>query len=245
MNIPGWREPVDPWPDAPTVPFGVHDGHTSPIGFRPAGVAAWTPEPAPRRRTTFGRVYELFTRDQAPGTHVYVGKTEQTLHQRVHGPSGHTSPADMAANPWKAAILPGKAGYRLLETVYDTGDPDENARALRRAEAFWIDRLRPTENRVRPVRPPATEPQPHRAVRPPSRAQVAAHARARRERVRLGSFLVLALTLTVLAGRMIARMELPWPAAPWIAGPILGLAVGGWLFFSIDKALRKVRGRRR
>jgi hypothetical protein len=195
--------------------------------------------PAPRRKV-YGYVYELITGDPVDGEHPYVGMTEQTIHQRVHGPGGHTSRESVARDPWKARIRPGRAGYRCLERVYDTGDPAENDRALRRAEAFWIDRLRPTHNTVRPVRPPAHETQPPKrrpaAPRPPAR-------RRRRVPARALVFLFVALTFSLIAGRAVAYVTTAghWsPAVPWIVGPVVGAFLAWRVFWSAHRSLRKL-----
>jgi len=220
-------EPVDPWAGAP--------------GDRSAA-----PEPR-RRRMAFGRVYETIEAGQRDGEHRYVGMTEKTLHQRVHGPSGHTSPASVAKDPWKAGILPGRAGYRLLETVYDTGDPAENDRALRRAEAFWIDRLRPSRNDVRPVRPPVSArpvAPPPRAARPtaPSLTYRERAARRKRRMAALKFFaLIAAMALSVaLAIRAAALLDLPWTQGPAILAAAAGAYVGWNVFWFLHKHLRKL-----
>lgn len=190
--------------------------------------------PDPRRRRVFGHVYETILRGQAENEHSYVGKTELTIHQRVHGPNGHTSPDSVAKDPWKARILPGRAGYRKLEAIRDTGDPAENDRALRRAEAFWIDRLRPEYNLVRPVRPPGD----------------VAHARARREPVRRRArrpvpvravvCLVFIVVCVWATAWFVGAMELPWPQAPWIVAPTVGGFLGWQAFWRTHRALRRL-----
>lgn len=216
---PGWR-----WGD--------------PLPGRPEPVEVYEPPPATRpagRRAVYGRVYELITGDPQDGPHPYVGMTTQTIRRRTHGPNGHTSPASVAKDPWKARILPGPGGVRLLENVYDTGDPAENDRALRRAEAFWIDRLRPTHNEVRPVRPPAHHPRPaKRSARPTVR-------RARRVTFRHVALLVLIALATYLAARVTLAMELPWPAAPWVVAPAVGVTSGFLAYARIHAIGRKAR----
>lgn len=202
----------------------------------------------PSARRVIGHVYELITGDPQDGEHPYVGYTTQTPHQRVHGPNGHTSPASIAKDPWKARILPGKAGYRILERVRDTGEGDRaNDAALRRAEAFWIDRLRPTHNDVRPVRPPLHETGPVPLARP--RGLTAAErerlARRRRARRRVIAFAVLAALGTFLAARVVLAMHLPWPAAPWVASPALGMAAAWFVFTALDHQLAILTGRAR
>ena len=209
--------PADPW---------AHAAHAAP------------PRAPGRKRKIFGRVYEVFVRGQRPGEHVYVGKTEQTLHQRVHGPNGHTSPASIAKDPWKAGILPGAAGYRLLENVYDTGDPAENDRALRRAEAFWIDRLRSTRNTVRPVRPPASERAPRRKA--PGPRALAERKRARRTKVRSAILLMLFAVFTWLAARVAVGMEMESPAFPWVASPMVGGMSAWFTFWYVHRAFRRL-----
>lgn len=194
-------------------------------------------------RAIYGRIYELNLRNPDPDEeHPYVGMTtERTLHERVHGRGGHTSPEEVAKNPWKARILPGRAGYRLLETVYDTGDPVENDRLLRRAESYWIDRLRAKYNKVRPIRP-FGDPLPARprAARPIVVMTPAQRRRRRSRRLRVASCLMLMATVTMFAARVVAAMELPWPAAPWIASPVIGIVVGWLVFWRMHRAVRKL-----
>lgn len=219
----GYPEPVDPWA-----------GHTreTPIVFRPGG-----------RRPVYGFVYELRTRDQRSGECPYVGKCEGStptaVADRVHGKSAsaHTSPQSIAKAPWKADILPGRDGWRIIERVYATGDPDVDDARLRRAEADWIDRRHAIHNRVRPVRPFGEQPR-----RRPTRPAVANVPRQRvrsireerlrrRARAVLVSLAVLAVVFTFLAARLVSAMDLPWPVAPWIVSPVLGLAAA-WLLLS-------------
>lgn len=204
----------------------------------------------PRSSRVYGRAYELFTtRPDLDGEHPYVGKTRQTIHQRVHGrsSSAHTSPQSVAKDPWKARIRPGRAGYRLLETVYATGDVAADERELRRVEAFWIDRIRPTHNTVRPVRPPvhtlpARAPRaPRRAYRPSAPREHTGRTRARR---RVSGFLALFAVTTALVAWLVAHMDLPWPAAPWVASPVGGLLLALPAFSRLDRTVRRVTGRR-
>jgi hypothetical protein len=190
-------------------------------------------------RPIYGRIYELCLRGQGPDEHSYVGMTTTTIHRRVHGSAGHTSPDSVARDPWKARILPGPAGYRLLETVYSTGDCEENDRALRRAEAFWIDRLRPTENDVRPVRPfgpPQRRAQQARPARPASRPT----RRRRRSRVLAVLCLASMLAWVYIVARVVVAMHLPWPAAPWVAAPVLGTVIGWTAFARTHRAVRRI-----
>lgn len=206
------------------------------------------------RREVYGYVYELFTtRPDLDGEHPYVGMTtERTIHRRVHGPKGHTSPASVAKDSWKARIRKGSAGYRRLETVYATGDPEADEASLRRAEAFWIDRIRPKHNAVRPVRPARHEqvtfparPKRVQIARPPSkRAEAAAKARARTRR-RVSGFLLLFVAVTAVAAWFILSMGLPWPAAPWVASPVAGLLGAVPTFQYLDRKIRRITGRRR
>lgn len=193
-------------------------------------------------RPIYGYIYEAIVSDLPLDQHAYVGMTEQTPHQRVHGPSGHTSPASIAKDPWKARILPGRAGHRILERVRDTGDPAENDRALRRAEAFWIDRLRPLYNEVRPVRPPGTSAQP--ATRPRGNRSSAVSVRLPQRRKPVPPRAILCAVIVAVSIALVARfvvlMELPWPQAPWIAGPVLGGAFGWTSFWRIHRAWRRL-----
>jgi hypothetical protein len=192
-------------------------------------------------RPIYGYVYELILAGQSDTDHSYVGMTTTTIHRRVHGSSGHTSAGDVARDPWKARILPGRDGYRCLEIVRSTGDLAEDDRALRRAEAFWIDRLRPVHNDVRPVRP-AGERIPSR---PRRSAQTARGRRrpARRRRRRVGKPIALVLLIaacTYLSARGLLMMQLPWPQVPWVGAPVLGAALGWSAFWRAHRALRKL-----
>lgn len=220
----GYPEPVDPWA-----------GHTreTPVIFRDGG-----------RRPLYGFVYELRVRGQRPDECPYVGKCEGStptaVADRVHGTSAsaHTSRQSIARDPWKAGILPGRDGWRILERVYATGDPAEDDARLRRAEADWIDRKNATRNRVRPVRPFGAQP-PRRppaarpsTVRPRPRVQeIREMQRRRRARLVLMWLAVLAAVFTFFVFRVVNSMDLPWPAAPWIASPVVGFAAA-WLLLS-------------
>jgi hypothetical protein len=241
MRVPGWPDPVDPWPNAPTVPFGLHDGHTSPIGY----VA-----PAVRKGAIFGYVYELVLVGQRTDETSYVGKTEGgTLADVADRANEHRREVDRF--PWKAGILPGKAGYRVLERVRCTGDGYEaDRRALLRAEADWIDRRRPVHNGPRPVRPrhgealPSAPKSPRPVVsRPPTARELA----DRRARCRGWAFVVLALVATGLSAYMLTRTS--WTGAewgPWVFSPVLGVGGTLWAWHKTTAAARRItRGTRR
>lgn len=188
-------------------------------------------------RPVYGRVYELMLRGQSPDTHEYVGKVKAptTIHQRVWGKSSsaHTSPESVARDPWKATILPGRSGYRQLEVVYATGDAMEDDARLRRAEAYWIDRLKATRNIVRPIRPAG------KAIPPPRRPARSA-VLPRRPAMRPRVFVLLALALAI--GYLTARVALymPWPAAPWVASPVAGVMGAWWLYGRVRREVRKI-----
>jgi hypothetical protein len=222
---PDWRW-GDPRPDEPTAefappadPWAGHDGLTAEMP---------TVEPEIRmarsngRRPVFGRVYELFTDRPEDGEHPYVGQTTQTIEQRKRG---HKSKRDVAKDPWKAHIIDGPRGHRLLETVYATGDPYADERELDRAEAFWIDKLRPTYNVVRPVRPRYGDPLP---VRPQERSRPATRrtVRTSRRRVpwRVRVFLLFTLVLTTACAVALAHVDQPYPWLPWVLAPVAGVA---------------------
>jgi hypothetical protein len=136
-------------------------------------------------------------------------------------------------------ILPGRDGYRCLEIVRSTGDCAENDRVLRRAEAFWIDRLRPVHNDVRPVRPPGERIP--RSRRPP--AGPAPNRIAGRRRRKLGKplgMLALIAAFTYLSALALLMMQLPWPQVPWVGAPVLGVALGWSAFWRMHRALRKL-----
>lgn len=201
-------------------------------------------------RAVHGRIYEVITRGQPPDSHAYVGKVTAptTIHQRIFGRSNsaHTSPESIARDPWKASIVPGRAGYRLLETVYDTDDEAENDRALRRAEAFWIDRLRPAHNIVRPVRPAGEKRAPRLAYaeRGPLAPLTARPAPARRRKPRkIGkpiALLALIAAFTFLTAYVLLMMKLPWPQVPWVGAPVLGLALGWSTFWKLHRSIRRL-----
>jgi hypothetical protein len=193
--------------------------------------------PAPPRRKIYGYVYELITGDPRDGEHPYVGMTERTIHQRVRGAGGHTSPESVAKDPWKARILPGRAGYRCLERVYDTGDLAENDRALRRAEAFWIDRLRPTHNDVRPVRPPLHEARPVRRPARPLRTLPA--PRRRKFPVRAWLFISLFMVMTAVVSRGAYLMGLP-SYVPWVISPVVAGFLSWRVFWSAHRSIRRL-----
>jgi hypothetical protein len=192
-------------------------------------------------RPIYGYVYELILAGQSDADHSYVGMTTTTIHRRVHGSSGHTSAADVAHDPWKADIRPGRDGYHCLEIVRSTGDLGEDDRALRRAEAFWIDRLRPVHNDVRPVRPAgerAPRARRERVVRTP-----APRPAVRRRRRRVGKPIALVLLIaacTYLSARGLLMMQLPWPQVPWVGAPVLGVAFGWSTFWRAHRSLRRL-----
>jgi hypothetical protein len=214
------RPPVDPWP--------ARDGDTQELSVR-------------GRRQPYGYVYELILHGQSDSEHVYVGKcvgsAEAAITRRVHGRSrsAHTSPESIAKDPWKAGVLSGRAGWRKLETVYDCGDEAENDRALRRAEADWIRRLDPSENKVRPVRSNSRAPR-----RPIPRAAVVRRRLAIRRRIRLTFLLLFMAAYTWLAARVIAGMDFPWPQAPWIVSPATGVILGWSTFWYLHRAVRRI-----
>lgn len=251
MTVPGWREPgipVDPWPEAPTSWAPRHD------------VTLQMPSPptaqARPKGEVYGRVYELVLVGQPADQCTYIGKTVQTLHQRVHASrNAHTSAAGIAKDPWKANVAPGLAGYRQLEVVYTTGEGKAaDEAALRRAEADWIDRRRPVYNDVRPVRPRhgETVPKPPRQPRPTPRVRLSpreqrAQSRARR---RTSLFLLLLGTLMTAVSVLLYRVEAAsgtdWPAPViWILAPSLSALAAWWLFHTLDGMSRKVTGRRK
>jgi hypothetical protein len=229
MTEPSWgdedtvrmRPPVDPW---------AHDGHTQQI---PIG--------RPHRRV-YGFVYELITGDPQDGPHPYVGQTTATIHRRVHGPNGHTSPDEIAQAPWKARIRPGREGYRCLKTIYTTGSEVEDQMRLDLAEAILIDELKSTHNEQRPIRPPsARRRSPALADRPRPSATLPARRHARRRPpFRVIAFLLLVTTITYLAARLVVAMELPWPAAPWIVAPVAGLGLGWKIFWETHRRARRL-----
>jgi hypothetical protein len=178
----------------------------------------------------YGRVSELITGDPRDGLHPYVGQTRLTIHQRVHGSGGHTSPESIRKDPWKARILPAAAGYRLLRTVYATADPAQDQDRLNALEALMIDELRTTHNTVRPIRSPGQVP----PVRVPQPRE------SRRLPFRFWAFAVLACALIALVARVVVAMHLPWPAAPWVASPVLGVVVARWLLTSLQRETRRL-----
>lgn len=202
-----------------------------------AGV--WERDPAPGARPSgavFGYIYETIERGQRDDECRYIGKTETTIHRRVHGPTGHTSPRSVAKDPWKANILPGKHGYRCLEIVRDTGEGlQANKRALARAESDWIDRRRPLRNQVRPVRPRHGEP----PARPTPRS-----TRTRQPSGRKVALVLLVAALAFLFELPLSGAGLPW-WMQWVVAPALAATLGWYLFCAavgrIDRARRKIR----
>lgn len=193
-------------------------------------------------RPVYGYVYGLVLAGWDDVRPPYIGKTvgstEAAITRRVWGKSAsaHTSPQSIARDPWKARILPGRAGWVRLEAVYSCGDPVEDDRALRRAESDWIDRRNPVHNDVRPVRPGGRPP---RARKPAARPAPRARAR-RRKRPNGAAWAILALT--ILFAALIARVAvyLPWPAAPWVVSPALGFTAAWSVFWRARRAARKL-----
>lgn len=185
------------------------------------------------RRPVYGRVYELFTdRPDLDGDHPYVGQTVQTIAARK---CGHKSARSVARDPWKARIVDGPRGHRLLETVYASGDPRHDQAILDQVEAFWIDRLRPTRNGQRPVRPRPGDPL-------PARPRDARPVRSRRPVPwRVALFLLLATATAVLAGRTVAAMHLPWPWVPYAAALAAGVPLGWRMTTAVLRGGRRLR----
>lgn len=169
--------------------------------------------PAPTRRI-YGVVYELVLSGQRTDETSYVGKAKSMRARMAATGTGHRSPSSIAKDPWKAHILPGRAGYRILERVPATGDKHADEAALRRAESDWIDRRRPTYNDVRPVRPRVHEAQPRKR---PARQQ-RARSRARRGWLTL---LVVAVLYAIPLANVLSVVLAAWPIAPWIATPVI------------------------
>lgn len=191
--------------------------------------------PATTRRAVYGRVYELFTDDPRDGEHPYVGQTTTTIAQRV---KRHKSADEIAKRPWKARIVDGPRGYRLLETVYSTGDCADNERDLDRAEAFWIDRLRPTHNDVRPVRPRQGDPLPPR----PKESRGSRPKRPRRRvNWRLSTFLTITILCVALVARLLTALHLPWPWVPWALSLPIGAAFAYAAFSRLLTAGRRLK----
>lgn len=220
------RPPADPWAE-PTV--------TERLGISPTLIGLPV---VPGKRQVYGRVYELVTGDPIDGPHPYVGQTTQTLHQRVHtSRNAHTSAASVAKDPWKARILPGRAGYRLLKVIYATGDARADQIALDMAEAFAIDELKTTHNTVRPVRPPLHLAQP---VRPrPTKRKLTAVQRGTRRRMQ--AFAALFAATLLLVGTQLAAVEWTEPAIPWIATPVLAAVLTWLVYFSARNAVRRIK----
>lgn len=198
-------------------------------------------------RRIVGFVYEAILRDQAPGTHAYIGKvmgaTQAAVTERFHGgsPSAHTSPESIRRDPWKARILPGRSGYRILERIRDTGDPEENDRAVRRAEAFWIDRLRPEFNVVRPVRPPATVRQPAPRPRKPAPARGRAAGRDWRRALAPAAIISLMIAYAVSLAVFLHMGGATGPIA-WVLPPAVSVFL---TWRTVTRVERRPRRRRR
>jgi hypothetical protein len=212
------RPPADPW--------AGHDGLTQEF-----------PAARRQRRQVYGRVYLLITNDPRDGLHPYVGQTTTTIHQRVHGPNGHTSAASIDRDPWKARILAGRDGYRQLKVIYATDNPGADQVRLDMAEAFAIDQLKTTHNDQRPIRTGSSAvAAPRRPVRSSARRAPARH----RPPARLFVFLALAAFFTYLSARLVLAMELPWPAAPWIVAPTVGIVLAWQVFWWLHRNTRRL-----
>jgi hypothetical protein len=204
----------------------AHDGDTQEI-----------PRQAPGREV-FGRIYELILDGQRADEHSYVGKTTRTIHQRVHGRGGHTSAASIAKDPWKARILPGRAGYRQLELVYCTGEGlAADKAALARAEAFWIDRLRTVHNDVRPVRPP----EPIKPPRPSRRRPApTARRKSRRSSGKLTALLLLFAVFTSVVAYVLMTAQAS-PPVVWVVSPAVGTLISWKIFYAAHRKAQKIR----
>jgi hypothetical protein len=213
--------------------------------------ASWDPLADPEVRTVasdgrgpYAYVYELVTGDPQDGPHPYVGKAKDVEH-RVYGRGGHTSRDSVAKDAWKARILPAPHGYRVLETVPATGDPIEDERTLRTAEAYWMRKLRTTHNEQRPAYDPQGRPVSRRLTtaparpKPPSRAELAAASRRRAQNVRLAllsMLFVLALfpSMSILSDAQVTGV--PY----WTFGPGLALAAAVITLLWLDGLWRRI-----
>jgi hypothetical protein len=244
---PGWRW-GDPRPDEPTEPLPVsvdpwagHDGYTAEM---PPVEPAPDPTPAPQRngrRKVFGYVYELFTDDPRDGEHPYAGQVRapKTIAQRQRE---HKSRAEVGRFPWKARIIDGPRGRRLLETVYATGDDYYDQQILDQIEALWIDRLKTTHNRMRPVRPRHGDPLP---VRPQEKARPVRRRPASPPRRRVSWRVKVFLTFTVLLTSAfvigLSQLDQPYPWLPWALGLPAGVGFGWRGTMSLLHAGRRLK----
>lgn len=193
------------------------------------------------RRPVYAYVYELITGDPQDGPHPYVGKAKDPR-ERVYGrrPTAHTSRQSVAKDPWKARILPAPHGFRTLETVPATGDPIEDERTLRTAEAYWMRKLKATHNDQRPAYDAAGRPVSRRLTSPPA-PRPGRVAPRRTQQVRSLAFLGLFLLALVLLVRLCLAGGLT--GAPlWLAPPVPALVAASMAFRLLDGLVVSVRG---
>lgn len=209
--------------------------------------AGWDPlaDPVTTRQEVYAYVYELVTGDPQDGSHPYVGKAKDPR-ERVYGrrPTAHTSRQSVAKDPWKARILPAPHGFRVLETVPATGDPIEDERTLRTAEAYWMRKLKATHNDQRPAYDSAGRPVSRRLTTPrpaaPARRARRTSASRRVQRARGCAFLSLFLAALFVLIRVCLAGGLSGVSL-WVVAPVSALFVAVYAFGRLDRLLARIQ----
>lgn len=232
--------PVDPWavPDEPTVTLPVPEpGRAERIPQTPAEATRTL------RRPVYGAVYVCRT---AGDPRKYVGKSgprKTRDGRRLVCAPGKRVDEHRDKQDWGREILPGRAGYRVVEWVEKSGKGDAYDEAnLRYREAVWIQQLNPTENDLRPIPVPPDEALARAARRAaPARSRPATPRRRARRRVRLFPVVSLAFwwaLFTALLAVPLSASPAPW--VPWVVAPAMGLAFGWATLFKIRKQWRRL-----
>lgn len=232
---PRLRAPVDPWAGSPVLRADDQTAELRPVDPTltdpavPQTVAGATRVHAGRR--PFGAVYCV----QTPADpDKYVGKAGPR--KRRDGGTSPCAPARRVEEhrrnqPWGHEISPGRAGYRVLEWVLESGHGRAYDEAnLRYREAVWISRVNPTENDVRPIPVPPEQALAHKPapVMPPVPAPVRRTTAAPRRRRRVPWFRLVSFAGWVVFWAAILIRPLsasPYPWAPWALGPALALVL--------------------
>ncbi len=236
-------EPADPWADDVTTAFHPVDP-TAP--FAAVDPTLFDTEPAPqtmaaaRRSMTHPLFGAIYCGQTATDPDKYVGKSGPRTARdgrRVQCSPGRRVDEHRTDKPWGGELLPGRAGYRVLEWVEESGHGRAYDEAnLRYREALWIQRINPTENSVRPVPVPPEEALQRVAVRTQREAARPSGGAARTKPVawlRTVAFLFWTVLYTAGAAWLLALGVVPW--LPWVGAPAIGVVLGWTTLWEIRR----------
>jgi hypothetical protein len=227
--------PVDPWAGSAT---GLGDDVTRDLGADVLNqtLANDVPQTLALARSAagngrlFGVVYCCRT---ATDRRKYVGESgprkDPKTGRTVQCSPGRRVDEHRAKKTWGSEILPGRAGYEVLEWTTASGRGHEYDKAyLRYRQDVWIQRLNPTENDLRPV-----PRHPDLVQRRPVPAPAAPSVRPRRARRSFAWFRVLSFAFWCVLyasgfGWLFTLTEREAPWVPWVLVPSLALACAWW-----------------